>query len=126
MATSTDQKKELKRAYLERPKPAGVFQIKNTANGKVLLGSCLNLDGALNGHRFMLSIGSHRNQTLQKEWKEYGAERFVFEILETVKVSEEPDFNLSDALASLEQTWLERLAPIGGRGYNQSTRIRQA
>ena len=54
----------------------------------------MNLDGALNGHRFMLSIGSHRNQTLQKEWKEYGAERFVFEILETVKVSEEPDFNL--------------------------------
>ena len=38
-------RKELNQEYMKRPKPAGVFQIKNTANGKVLLGSSLNLEG---------------------------------------------------------------------------------
>jgi len=30
-------KKDIKREYKERVKPAGVFQVKNTVNGKVLL-----------------------------------------------------------------------------------------
>ena len=51
-------RKELKQAYRERPQRAGVFQVKNTANGKLLLGSSLNLDGPLNGHKFALSTGS--------------------------------------------------------------------
>jgi len=38
-------RQDLKREYKERVKPAGVFQVKNTANGKVLLGSSLNLEG---------------------------------------------------------------------------------
>jgi group I intron endonuclease len=118
-------RKELQREYMERPKPAGVFQIKNTANGKVLLGSSLNLEGPLNGHKFMLSIGSHRNAALQKDWNEYGPDKFVFEILETVKVKEDPNFNLNDELTLLEQIWLEKLQPFGGRGYNPDENIRQ-
>ncbi len=51
-------KQEIRREYKERQKRAGVFQIKNLANGKVLLGSSLNLDGPLNSHKFMLSVGS--------------------------------------------------------------------
>ena len=94
-------------------KPAGVFQIKNTANGKVLLGSSLNLEGPLNGHRFMLKIGSHRNKMLQQEWNEYGEEHFLFEILEIVTVKDDPNFNLSDELTLLEMIWLEKLQPFG-------------
>jgi hypothetical protein len=60
-------KKDIKREYKEREKQAGVFQVKNTANGKVLLGSSLNLDGPLNRHKFMLTIGGHRNKMLQQE-----------------------------------------------------------
>ena len=67
-------RREINREYQERPKPAGVYQIKNTANDKVLLGSSLNLEGPLNGHRFMLGLGSHRNAALQKEWNECGAD----------------------------------------------------
>ena len=106
-------------------KPAGVFQIKNTANGKVLLGSSLNLEGPLNGHRFMLKIGSHRNKMLQQEWNEYGEEHFVFEILETVTVKDNPNFNLSDELTLLEMIWLEKLHPFGEQGYNLNSNIRQ-
>jgi hypothetical protein len=119
-------RKELNREYQERPKPAGVFQVKNTANGRILLGSSLNLDGALNGHRFMLKTGSHRNKELLSDWNEYGADNFVFEILEVVDVRDNPNFNLSDELTLLEMIWLEKLEPFGEKGYNPNDRIRQA
>ncbi len=118
-------KKELKKEYQERQKPAGVFQIKNTANGKILLGSSLNLEGPLNSHKFLLTIGGHRNAALQREWNEYGPDNFVFEILDVVKVKDEPGFNVSDELALLEQIWIEELQPFGERGYNTDPKIRQ-
>ena len=119
-------RKEMKREYKERKKPAGLFQVKNTANGKVLLGSSLNLEGPLNSHKFMLQIGRHRNEALQKEWNEFGPDKFVFEILEVVKVKDDPDFDMDDELTQLEQIWLEKLQPFGERGYNTDTRMRQA
>lgn len=119
-------RKEINREYKERRKPAGVFQIKNIANSKVLLGSSLNLEGPLNSHKFMLTIGSHRNKMLQKEWNEYGQDKFVFEILEVVKAKDDPDFNLDDELTLLEEIWLEQLQPFGEKGYNLNSKIRQA
>jgi len=121
-----NSRKDMKREYHERVKPAGVFQVKNTVNGKVLLGSSLNLEGALAGHAFMLKIGTHINKPLQKEWDEFGPDKFVFEILEAVKIKDDPDFNLNDELTLLEQIWLEKLQPFGERGYNLSEKIRQA
>lgn len=118
--------KELKREYKERKVQAGIFQVKNTVNGKILLGSSLNLNGPLNSHKFMLTIGRHRNDLLQKEWNEYGSEKFVFEILEVVKVKDDPDFSINDELTLLEQIWLEKLSPFGKQGYNTDKKIRQA
>ena len=120
-------RKDIQSEYKERSKSAGVFQVKNVVNGKVLLGSSLNLDGPLNGHRFMLEISGHTNKALQKEWNEFGANKFVFEILEVVKVNDDdPNFNLDDELTLLEQIWLEKLQPFGERGYNIDAHIRQA
>ncbi|MBN2184917.1 MAG: GIY-YIG nuclease family protein [Candidatus Krumholzibacteriota bacterium] len=119
-------RKEIKREYKERKGSAGVFQVKNTENGKVLLGSSLNLEGPLNAHQFMLTTGSHRNKELQKDWNEYGPDKFVFEVLEVVEVKDAPGFNLSDELTLLEQIWIERLHPFGERGYNTDSKIRQA
>ena len=119
-------RKDINREYKERVKPAGVYQVKNTVNGKVLLGSSLNLEGPLNRHKFMLKIGSHTNKALQKDWNEFGPEKFVFEILEEVKVKEDPNFNLKDELTLLEQIWLEELQPFGERGYNINEKIREA
>ncbi len=119
-------REDLKREYKERKKQAGVFQVKNTVNGKVLLGSSLNLEGPLNSHKFMLTIGRHRNEVLQREWKEYGPDAFVFEILEVVKESDDPNFNREDELTLLEQIWLEKLQPFGDRGYNTDAKVRQA
>ncbi len=126
MENKVKSRRELNREYTERVKPAGVYQVKNLANGKVLLGSSLNLEGPLNRHKFMLKIGSHLNKDLQKDWDELGAEKFVFEILEQVLVKEDPNFNLKDELTLLEMIWLEKLQPFGERGYNVNERIREA
>ena len=119
-------RQEIKKEYAERKKPAGVFCVRNTVNGKILLGSSLNLEGPLNAHKFMLKINSHRNEQLQKDWNEYGEAKFVFEILEEVKVKDDPHFDIKDELTLLEQIWVEKLQPFGERGYNIDARIRQA
>lgn len=120
------RKRDLKRAYKERPKPAGVFKIENRVNGKLLLGSSLNLDGSLDRHRFMLSNGSHANAALQRDWNQHGPDAFGFEILEVVEVTEAPGFNLEDELTLLEELWLEKLGPLGDATYNTSAKLRQA
>ena len=119
-------RKDAIREYKERKKPAGIFQIRNTANGKIYLGSSLNLEGPLNSHKFMLTIGRHRNAALQEDWNAFGADKFAFEILEVVKVKDDPNFNMEDELTLLEQIWIEKLQPFGERGYNSEPRIRQA
>lgn len=119
-------RKEINREYVERVKPAGVYQVKNLVNGRVLLGSSLNLEGPLNRHKFMLKIGSHTNKALQKDWNELGPGQFAFEILEEVKVKDDPNFNLKDELSLLEMIWLEKLQPVGERGYNLNEHIREA
>ena len=120
-----NHKKTIIREYKERKIPAGVFQIKNTANGKVFLGSSLNLEGSLNRHKFQLTARVHPNQGLQMDWNEYGSEQFLFELLEVVKVPSDSTFNLEDELTLLEQIWLEKLNPFGERGYNLTKLIRQ-
>lgn len=119
-------KKDIKREYKEREIPSGVFQIKNTVNGKVFLGSSLNLDGVLNSQSFKLANGSHSNRELQQDWKRLGADKFVLEILEEVQEPENAgSFNLKDELTLLEMIWLEKLQPFGDNGYNTSPKIRQ-
>lgn len=117
-ATAMNRKQELKQMYKEVKTEAGVYQIKNTKNGKVLIDSTPNVK-TMNGKKFMLQHGSHPNHSLQKEWNEYGAEAFEFEVLEILKEKEEPYFDAADALEKLETKWLEQLKPFGDRGYNQ-------
>jgi group I intron endonuclease len=119
-------RKDIHREYKEREISAGIYQVKNKVNGKVFLGSSLNLAGPLNRHKFMLKIGSHTNKALQKDWDEFGTDSFVFEILEIVKVKDDPNFNLKDELTLLEQIWMEELQPFGEGGYNTNTKIREA
>jgi hypothetical protein len=110
---------DIRRAYKEAPRQAGIFQVKNLGNGKILLGSSTNLHGPLNKHRFMLSIGRHDNQALQSDWNQFGPDAFVFEILEVIKPSDDPAFSVDDELTLLEQIWLDKLQPFGDRGYNR-------
>lgn len=115
---------ELKRAYKESKPEAGIYQIRNLVNGKVLLGSSDSPQGRLNRHRFELRVGSDRCQGLQAEFNQLGETAFAFEIAEMLKPSDDPDFSLELALAELEQRWGEKVQPFGDRGYNTGPKIR--
>jgi group I intron endonuclease len=119
-------REELKREYKERKKPAGIFQVKNTVTGRVFLGSSMNLEGPLNRHKFLLTIGKHPVEQLQKDWNTLGPSSFIFDVLEEVKVKDDPHFNIEDELTLLEEIWIEKLLPFGERGYNIEKKIRQA
>jgi predicted transcriptional regulator len=117
---------EIKREYKQTLRRAGIYQIKNTINGKVFLGSSTNLHGPLNRDKFMLSTGMHKNEQLQKDWKELGPEAFSLEILEVIEPKDDPNFSLEDELTLLEQIWIEKLQPFGEKGYNKIRKIREA
>jgi len=118
-------RQDLKREYKERRVTAGIFQVRHIPSGRILLGSSLNLDGPLNRHRFLLTIGRHPSESLQEEWNREGPGAFAFEVLEVVKASDDPNFNLEDELTLLEEIWIERTQPFGVKGYNRDARIRQ-
>lgn len=112
-------KKELKKEYRQQHPPMGVYRIRNIANDKVLIGTALNLTGAINSSRFQLNAGSHSNKTLQAEWREFGGESFSFEIVDELAATEGPAHDYRADLAFLEEFWLEKEQPYGERGYNQ-------
>ncbi|MGG3915080.1 GIY-YIG nuclease family protein [Rossellomorea vietnamensis] len=114
-----DRKRELKQQYKETPVEAGVFQITNKQNKKIYIGSTKNLK-TLNGIKFMLeNNGFTTSKELQTEWSEIGKEAFTFEVLEKLKKNDDPFVTEKEALAELEEKWLEKMQPYGEQGYNQ-------
>ena len=111
-------KKALTREYKESRRPMGVYQIRNTANGKLLVGVSVDLPSILNRHRGELRLGGHRNRELQKDWMEFGPEAFEFEVIDTLTPPERPDYDPRDDLRTLEELWLDKLSPFEERGYN--------
>ncbi|KJS16022.1 MAG: excinuclease ABC subunit C [Peptococcaceae bacterium BRH_c4b] len=120
-----DKRKELKLAYKLNPPPKGVYQIKNRINGKIFIGSNMNLPGSRNSYRFQLNLKCHRNKALQEDWDLYGADAFTFDILETLKTEEIPKDDWRDALSALEDKWLNNLQPYGERGYNKEKKSKE-
>ena len=112
-----DRKKELKQLYKEIEIEAGIYQIKNAKNEKIFIGSTRNLK-TLNGVKFMLENGGHSNKMLQDEWKHFGKDAFIFDVLKILKKKEDQYFNEKKELEKLEEEWLNKLQPYGERGYN--------
>ncbi len=111
-------KKALIRGYKESRRPMGVYQIRNTVNGKLMVGASVDLPSILNRHRAALRMGGHLNRELQKDWVEFGPEAFKFEVLDTLTPSERLDYDPRDDLRALEELWLDKLSPFEERGYN--------
>ena len=111
--------KELKKQYKQTVLPMGIFQIKNLVNGKIFLGSSKNLKGKLNSIKFQLEMGSYINKELQKDFNEYRENNFLFETLDLLEPKEDPGYDYSDDLNTLEEMWLEKLQPYDEKGYNK-------
>lgn len=88
----------------------GIFQIRNTANGKVYLESSVNLDKIWNRHLTELRFNGHRNKALQNDWNAQGEQDFVFEVLAEIEPHDDPRLNTKE-LKDLMQLYLEELKP---------------
>ena len=113
-----ERKKELKQQYQEIEIVGGVYQIKNTLNGKLFVEKTRNLK-TINGVKFTLNNNTHINKKLQLDWNKYGKDAFSIDILEVLKKDERnPYYNEKEALKEMEQKWLDQLKPFDENGYN--------
>jgi group I intron endonuclease len=87
----------------------GIYQIRNTINGKVYIGSAVDFSKRRRLHWRDLRIGKHRNPKLSHAWRKYGEEAFIFEIVESIEEK--------SLLLTREQFWLDKLGAVE-TGYN--------
>lgn len=117
------RRKEWAALYKLARKAAGIYGIRNTVTGRILLGSSVNLHGPLNRHRTELKLGSHRCRELQDDWNRLGEDAFTFEILETVPAVLD-GLERDQALRELERKWIADRQPFARHCYNTSEKIR--
>lgn len=60
----------------------GIYIIKNTVNGKVYIGSSIDIKTRLIRHKSMLRGGYHDNEYLQNSFNKYGESSFTFEVVD--------------------------------------------
>jgi group I intron endonuclease len=78
---------------------SGVYQIHCKSNGKIYIGSAVNLPVRWAEHRGRLQRGLHVNKHLQQAWNKYGEEGFEFTVLEYVR---------RPYLLRIEQQWIDK------------------
>ncbi len=89
----------------------GIYKIQNKVDNKTYIGKSSDIYTRWYNHKNKLKSGSHENSYLQNAWNKYGAENFLFEVLE---ISER-----SDHLPILESYWISYLDCLNRQfGYN--------
>lgn len=108
--------------------PSGIYQIKNTVNGKIYIGSTQNFANRKRRHFDLLRRSSHPNPKLQSAINKYGIDSFVFEIVEHCDIH---------SLLTSEQRYLDSLdfdenynlaliagSPMRGRKHSDATKTK--
>lgn len=112
-------KKELKEDYKQMKFVIGVFQITNTANGKIYIEGSTNVTARWNRYITQLNFGSLPILDLQNDWKVFGEEKFSFEILSEIKQDDSKEIDYAKEVKDLEEMFIEDLQPFGEKGYNK-------
>jgi group I intron endonuclease len=91
---------------------SGVYVITNIVNGKIYIGSSVNIKKRWREHKNDLKKNKHHSSSLQKSYNKHGLENFIFEIIEFVDCKE---------LFIVEQKYLDQYKPYErSNGYNIS------
>jgi len=115
---SMTDRKALLQACKEKKTRAGVYQLRNLNNGKVLVGSTTTLDTIRNSLYVQLKAGSHMAADLQADWNAMGENAFTFEVLAEHEPAPDSPRDLRTELRELENMFLNEIRPYGDRGYN--------
>ncbi len=62
----------------------GVYKIENNVNGKIYVGSSVDVNQRFSQHKGELRKRKHHNQHLQHAWNKYGEVSFSFSVIEEV------------------------------------------
>lgn len=89
---------------------SGVYLIVNNANGRVYVGSSVNIATRWRDHKRALSQGKSPCVKLQRAWEKYGENSFSFQVLEYVAPQKE-------LLIEAEQRWIDFYQSFDA-GYN--------
>lgn len=88
---------------------SGIYKIQNKVNGKLYIGSAVNLPKRFYHHQNRLLAGRHANKHLQKAWDKYGQTAFRFVVVEKVERTYD--------LIRREQYWINKFQSYT-KGYN--------
>ena len=94
-------------------KTPGVYAITNTINGKVYIGSTVNLDRRCKAHIRMLRAGTHHSPKLQAAWNKHGESVFTFTILSECS---------RELCGLIEQTMIDKF-DAANSGYNIQPKV---
>lgn len=95
---------------LPRLNASGIYSIVNLLDGKLYIGSAVNIRARWYEHRQDLRDGTHHCKPLQHAFAKYGAESFVFRVIEYCD---------ADHCVNREQYWMDRTECFNRqKGYN--------
>jgi hypothetical protein len=111
--TSPERRRELRAKYEQRPSEAGVYALRNTATGRLLVACTTDLAAARNRLDFAKATQTpgaldHR---VAVDVRAFGVDAFVVEVLDTLTIT--PGMTTDEVradLGALEQLWREKLA----------------
>ncbi len=115
------RKKELRMNYLQEQEDRkiedGVYKIQNLVNGKIFVGGTRDINN-LAGIKFQLEMGGFLNKDVQKDWIEYGEDKFAIEVLEKFEQVDNIRLNAKKRV-ELERKWKKTLDAYGEKGYHK-------
>lgn len=91
---------------------SGIYMIRNNVNGKVYVGSSMNIKSRWYFHKNDLRKNQHHSLLLQRSWEKHGEDVFEFSVIENCA---------AEILIDREQHWIDTLnASSKKHGYNRS------
>jgi len=98
---------------VKKEKICGVYCIKNLINGKIYIGSSVDIDRRFKDHKNKLYANNHCNPYLQNSWNKHTENNFLFDIIEKFKLT------TKEFLLEREQYWIDNYNSSNKKiGYN--------
>ena len=102
---------DMKQAYRQRRIVGGVGAVRNTADGRLLIESAVDIEAKRNRFGFAKASGLCIYPRLDEDWARLGATAFEYEVLEElVKPEDMSQRQFEQDVKLLEQIWLERVS----------------
>lgn len=96
-------------------KICGIYKITNKVNGKIYIGSAINISNRFKTHKRLLKHNKHFNNHLQSSYNKHGVSSFEYEIIE---------ITTEDVMLMRESYWIETLkANSRDYGYNKRLNV---